>query len=86
MASAYSEKRRRDSAISARSPLNSTRPRPRPNPRSTRPPDMWSRTEISSATRTGSCQGSTTTMEPSSTRWVRAATQLRNWATLGHMW
>lgn len=54
-------------------------------PRTTRPPERWSSTEISSATRTGSCQGNTMTMEPSFTLLVFAAIQVRNCATFGHM-
>ena len=48
-------------------------PRPRPMPSTTRPPLTMSSTAICSATRTGSCHGSTTTIEPSCTFVVRAA-------------
>ena len=38
-----------------------------------RPSETWSSMEICSATRIGSCQGSTITIVPSFTRSVRAA-------------
>ena len=76
-ASLYSLNRRRDSPISTRNPSNSLRPRPRPRPRIARPPERWSRTENCSATRTGSCQGSTVTNVPSLRLVVCAASQDR---------
>ena len=42
-------------------------------PKMTRPSDRWSSSASSSATRTGSCQGSTTTMVPRPARVVRPA-------------
>ena len=56
--------------------------------------DAWSRsaavrqvmsTETSSASRTGLCQGSTITIDPSFTCFVRAAMYVKNCATLGHI-
>ncbi len=38
-----------------------------------RPPESWSSIEICSATRIGSCHGSTTTIEPRRTVFVRPA-------------
>jgi hypothetical protein len=59
--------------MSNRNPSNSTGPRPRPKPRITRPLETESTQAISSATRTGSCQGSTITMVPSLNALVRPA-------------
>ena len=51
-----------------------------------RPPDRWSSSEKFSATRTGSCHGSTVTIVPSLTRAVCPATQARNCGTFGVSW
>ena len=53
--------------MSTRKPSYSMRARPRPIPKIMRPLDMLSSSASCSATRSGSCQGSTTTPEPSST-------------------
>ena len=54
-------------------------------PRTKRPFDMWSSMITCSATRTGSCHGSTTTIEPSWMRSVRPAKYVRYWSTSGHI-
>jgi hypothetical protein len=54
-------------------------------PKMRRPPLMWSSIETCSTTRSGSCHGSTTTIEPTEMRVVRAATHVRNCSTSGHM-
>ena len=73
MASADSLNCWRACAISTRKPSNSTLPVPRPRPRMSRPFDIWSSMMICSAARTGSCHGSTSTIEPSCTFVVRPA-------------
>jgi hypothetical protein len=50
-----------------------------------RPFETWSSMEICSATRSGSCHGSTTTIEPSWMRSVRPAKYDRNCRTSGTM-
>ena len=70
---AVSTKRARASSIGIRKPAYSTLAAPRPNPRRHRPPDRMSSSAISSASRTGSCHGSTITAVPSVTRFVRPA-------------
>ena len=60
----YSANISRDSPMGTRKPSNSTRPSPRPTPKIIRPLQMLSSIATCSATRIGSCQGSTTTMEP----------------------
>ena len=71
--SADSAKRARDWDISTPNPSNSTRPNPRPMPRMALPPLMLSSMDTSSATRMGSCQGRTTTIEPNNAFSVRPA-------------
>jgi hypothetical protein len=50
-----------------------------------RPPEMLSSIATSSATRIGSCHGSTTTIEPRRARSVRPAMYVRNCRTSGHI-
>ena len=70
---AASTNRGRASSIGMRKPAYSTLAAPRPKPNRQRPPDITSSSAICSATRTGSCHGSTMTAVPSVMRFVRPA-------------
>ena len=60
-------------ALDAPNIRNSSSRQPLPIPRISRPPESWSTTAASSASRSGSCSGVSTTPVPSSIRSVTAA-------------